>query len=243
MSQLKKLCLLTKDFTVLYIEDDLILREKTYIMLNNLFKHIDTACNGKEGFSLYQEYYNCSGKYYDLVITDIKMPLMDGVTLSKKIRILNSKQIIIVTSAHDESKYLIEFINMSINKFIQKPFSLDTITTTFFELFENHSKILSHIIIDEEYYWDKETKKLFCNFDEIKLSYNEIIIFDILVCNQNTIFSAHDLISVMSSTNNINEITENTLKSAIKRLRKKLPKNIIMNYYGQGYSISLFDTF
>jgi len=243
MSHLKKLCLLTKHFTVLYIEDDLILREKTHTMLNNLFKHIDTASNGKEGLSLYQKYYNSSGKYYDLVITDIKMPLMDGVTLSKKIRILNSKQIIIVTSAYDESKYLIEFINMNINKFIQKPFSLDTITITFFELFENHSKILSHIIIDEEYYWDKETKKLFCDFDEIKLSYNEIIIFDILICNQNTIFSTHDLISAMSSTNTINEITENTIKSAIKRLRKKLPENIIINYYGQGYCISLFDTF
>jgi DNA-binding response OmpR family regulator len=239
MNDLEKLYLLTKNLSVLYVEDDDNLRDKTYNMLNNLFKKIDTAKNGSEGWELYQKYHNSHELYYDMVITDIKMPIIDGVKLSKKILNLNKKQIIVVTSAHDESKYLLEFINMNIDKFIVKPFNLNTITTMFLEVFEKYSKTSSNIIIEENYYWNKQTKQLFFNFEEIKLSYNEKVILEVLIQNPNKIFSNSDLFCMMSASNFASEITENTIKSAIKRLRKKLPQNTISNYYGQGYSITV----
>jgi len=239
MNNLEKLSQLTKDLVVLYIEDDLQLRQQTTKMLANLFKNIDTAQNGKEGWEKYQEYYQDHDKYYDLVISDIKMPIMDGVILSKKILDIHKKQIIVITSAHDESKYLIEFINMNINKFILKPFNLNTITTIFLELFETDSNILSNISIDEDYYWNQGLKKLYHLKEEVKLSYSEIEILNVLIKNRSKIFSNTDLLYVISTPNLSNELTEDTVKSAIKRLRKKLPKDTISNIYGQGYSIKL----
>ncbi|MGB5867675.1 MAG: response regulator transcription factor [Arcobacteraceae bacterium] len=239
MNILEKLHKLTKNLVVLYVEDDTDLRNKTSAMLQNLFKSIDTASNGKEGFELYTKYYNANDKHYDMVITDIKMPIVDGLCLSKKILNLNKQQIIVVTSAHDESKYLIEFINLNINKFISKPFSLDTITSMFLDLFEKYSDKSFHVVINEDYYWCKQTKKLFHNCEEVKLSYNEISILDVLITNKNKIFSNYDLFCSISSSSLAYEVTENTIKSAIKRLRKKLPENTISNIYGQGYSITL----
>jgi len=239
MNNLEKLSQLTKNLVVLYVEDDSLLREKTSQMLRNLFKNVDTTQNGKEGWEKYQEYHKNNDKYYDLVITDIKMPIMDGMTLSKKVLQLHEEQIIVITSAHDESKYLIEFINMNINKFIIKPFNLDSITTVFLEIFEKHSNILSNIIINENYYWNQKIKKLFYLKEEVKLSYNEIEIFDVLIKNTNKIFSNTDLLYIISSSSLADELTEDTVKSAIKRLRKKLPDNTISNIYGQGYNISL----
>ena len=52
MSNLEKLNQLTKDLVVLYVEDDSLLREKTSQMLSNLFKNVDTAENGKEGWDI-----------------------------------------------------------------------------------------------------------------------------------------------------------------------------------------------
>jgi len=239
MNNLEKLHQLTKDLAVLYVEDEIALRHKTSVMLGNLFKSVDTAENGKEGWDLYQEYYKTNEKYYDLVITDIKMPIMDGLILSKKILNLQHEQIIVITSAHDESKYLIEFININVNKFITKPFTLNSITDLFLDLFEKNTDNLPNVIIDDNYYWNPNRKKLYCDENEVKLSFNEIEIFDVLIKNPNKIFSNNDLLYIISSSSLAYELTENTIKSAIKRLRKKIPQNTISNIYGQGYSISI----
>lgn len=238
MNDLQKLNHLTKDLIILYIEDESILRENTYKMLKNLFKHIDTAQNGKEGWEKYQKYHNENDTYYDLVITDIKMPIMDGLTLSRKILQLHKKQLIVITSAHDESKYLIQFINMNINKFIIKPFNLNIITTQFLDLLEDDAQKSANILIDKNNYWNPKMKKFFSNNEEVKLSYNEITILDLLINNKNKIFSNDELLCMISTSSISYELTENTIKSAIKRLRKKLPQNTISNIYGQGYTIS-----
>lgn len=239
MNSLEKLNQLTKNLVVLYVEDDFILKEKTSKMLSNLFRRIDTASNGKEGWEKYQKYHEDNEEYYDLVITDIKMPIMDGMILSKKILQLHKEQLIVITSAHDESKYLIEFINLNISKFIIKPFNLNSITTLFLDLFERDSDRSLNIIISDDSYWNQKMKKLFYCSEEVKLSYNEITILDVLINNKNKIFSNTDLLCIISSSSLSYELTENTIKSAIKRLRKKLPLNTISNIYGQGYSISL----
>lgn len=239
-NNLKELYELSKDLIVLYVEDDLSLQKKTQIMLDNIFSKVDTAQNGKEGWQKYMDYFKENHKYYDIVITDIKMPIMDGVELSKKVLGNNPEQTIVVTSAHDESKYLIEFINIQVKRFIKKPFTLSTIVNTFYDMIRSNSKKNHKLKLNENHYWDKNAKKLFCEDKEIKLSHNESVILDLLLSNPLQIFSNSDLFFTLESENIYNEISEDTIKSAIKRLRKKLPVNTIENIYGQGYRATLF---
>ncbi len=239
--QLKELYKLSKELEVLYVEDDISLQKKTQIMLNNLFAKVDTADNGKEAWECYTDYYKKNNKYYDIVVSDIKMPIMDGLELSKKILNSNDEQIIVITSAHDESKYLIEFINIQIKRFIKKPFTLNTIVNTFYDLIKSASQQGHMIDLGESFIWDKKLKKLFLNENEVKLSHNETVILDLLLNNPFQIFSNTDLFYTLESENLYIEISEDTIKSAIKRLRKKLPENTIENIYGQGYRIALFD--
>jgi DNA-binding response OmpR family regulator len=241
MNHLKKLYQLSNNLSVLYVEDDLLLQENTHQMLNNIFKNIDTATNGQEAVEIYQDYFYTNAKYYDIIITDIKMPIMNGLEFSKKILNLNNKQIIVVTSAHDESKYLIEFINIQIKRFIKKPFTLDSIISSFLCILDSSLTLKNQIIINEEYYWENINKELFLNKQAIKLSHNEKIILDVLLNNQSNILSNVDLYYIIQSSSIANEVTENTIKSAIKRLRKKLPDNSIVNIYGQGYKITLLN--
>lgn len=237
--ELEKLFELSKDLNILYVEDDIDLQRKTFSMFSNIFKSVDTANDGKEGLAKYNEYFEMNEKYYDIVVTDIKMPIMDGVSLSKKIKNINKEQIIIVTSAYDESKYLIEFINMGINKFIKKPFKLDIIVSIFSDVCEEcfGSSKAETILLDENFTWNKDTKKLFNEDKEIKLSYSEIVIFDLLINNPNQIFSNSDFYYTMQSHSFDQELSNDSIKSAIKRLRKKIPKDTIENIYGQGYRI------
>lgn len=103
------------EMSVLLVEDDRVIQEQLKMFLSRFFGHVDTANNGLAGLRLYES------ATYDLVITDLSMPFMDGIELSKKIKEINELQRIMVVSAHSESDKLIKLINIGVDGFLLKP--------------------------------------------------------------------------------------------------------------------------
>ena len=116
ITELKKL---SQKLTVLYVEDDEQIRKSTADIFNHLLKQVDLAVDGQEGLDLFNKYYKENNKHYDIVISDIQMPLLDGMTMSKMILDINPKQKIVLISAHDE--HMLQAINLGVEGFIQKP--------------------------------------------------------------------------------------------------------------------------
>ncbi|MDD2585897.1 MAG: response regulator [Syntrophomonadaceae bacterium] len=108
-----------RDITVLYVEDDKELNRNTTRLLSTFFRSVVTAFNGVEGLDQYH------AAKYDLVITDINMPLMNGVRMAREIKASNPGQIIVVISAHDETSYLLELINLGVEYFVLKPLDIN----------------------------------------------------------------------------------------------------------------------
>ncbi|MBS1258057.1 MAG: Anaerobic nitric oxide reductase transcription regulator NorR [Candidatus Scalindua arabica] len=123
---IKDLAKYAKDIHVLLVEDDNDVRLEITDLLSEFFKTVDTAINGQDGLDKYKH------GNYDIVFSDIKMPVMNGIEMVNKIKEINREQIIIVISAHDDSDYLMTFINMGADKFILKPL--------------DDQKLLSHLI-------------------------------------------------------------------------------------------------
>lgn len=119
MSSLSELKLKTKSLNLLYVEDDSNSREQLKMILDMLFASVTIAKDGYEGF----ESYN-SGKF-DLVITDINMPRMDGIELMQKIKEINHMQKVIIVSAHDGGDYLLSAIRSGVDSFILKPVEIE----------------------------------------------------------------------------------------------------------------------
>jgi polar amino acid transport system substrate-binding protein len=107
--------------TVLYVEDDDEVREQTKEMMEGLFLGVSSAKNGKEGLKEFSRYYQERKKFYDIVITDIQMPVMDGLEMSESIMGLNDKQIIIINSAYSNADNLLQLIDLGITYFLPKP--------------------------------------------------------------------------------------------------------------------------
>ncbi len=105
--------------SILYVEDDLELRQNTVRLLSSFFTDIGVADNGLDGLNKYR------GNQYDLVITDINMPVMNGVKMAQEIKKENPQQVIVVISAHDEARYLLDLINLGIDYYILKPLDLN----------------------------------------------------------------------------------------------------------------------
>jgi len=128
---------LREDLKVLFVEDSEMVRESTCDILSEFFTHIDIAINGKEGLQQYIDFYKDNNRFYDIVITDINMPKMNGIEMIEHIFEENPKAHIIVMSAHDESKYLLKLINMGISNFILKPIDIMRFNSVIENIIEN----------------------------------------------------------------------------------------------------------
>ena len=120
-----------KGLRILYVEDERLIRENTSLLLQTIFPDIETASNGLEGLNLYQN------KPFDIVITDILMPELNGVTMVKKIKQINKYQSIIITSACEESNYLLELINLGVAQFLLKPIQTEQLLNIIYEVVTN----------------------------------------------------------------------------------------------------------
>ena len=237
----------TNNISVLFVEDDELIRKEILDLLSDIFSHVDIATNGQEGIAQYENYYKNHNNYYDLVITDIKMPKVNGIELVKMIYAQYSNQPIIVLSAHDESKYLIELINMGISQFIQKPLEINSFIDIIFNISKDiytqktqQQSIQSNIVqLNEISYWDKELKRLNTNKKEVKLSKKELLILDCLLRVKDKICTVDELLSyVWKDTPDTNPDIQN-LNNIMARLRKKAPEVHIENIYGLGYKIKI----
>lgn len=125
--KLKQLIALTKDLNILYVEDEDNLRKETNSFLKTLFATADEAVDGKDGLNKYNDYFKKNKKYYDIVITDINMPNLDGIEMSKEILAKNKDQFIIVITAYNDSDRLQKIIDLGIRSFVHKPGDMDKI--------------------------------------------------------------------------------------------------------------------
>lgn len=124
MKDYKSIKPLTENLDVLYVEDDEIIVETVRVMLSRLFRTVDVAYNGREGLEKYAQ------KKYDIIISDIRMPKIDGIEMTRAIKTENPKQRIVITSASDDSEYLLELIDIGIEKFILKPLTKTKLLST-----------------------------------------------------------------------------------------------------------------
>lgn len=150
----------TRDLTLLYVEDDDDQREVTSAMLRKFFLSVDVACNGEEGFEKYKHFSKETGKNYDIVLTDIHMPLMTGITMAKKMRQLLWNQVIIMASSFSDTQYFLDIINLSIDAFVAKPMDHQNMLNAFYKTGKKmqdrrigvayHTGNLSRIVVLEE---------------------------------------------------------------------------------------------
>ena len=144
----KELLEYTKTLNILYVEDDEVLLENTKLLLDEFFACIDIALNGQFGYEMYKENYKSTDIHYDIVVTDINMPVMNGIEMCKKILKLNDTQPIIIISAHKEPEYLFEALDLGVDGFISKPIDNDKLLKLIYKVAKavsDHTFVEEHV--------------------------------------------------------------------------------------------------
>jgi len=109
-----------KNITILYAEDEKDLREVTHQILKGFTKKQYVAQNGQEGLELFKKYE----KEIDLIITDVNMPILNGLDMVKEIKKINMNIPIIVATAFSNKEYLLEAIDIGVDKYVLKPIDI-----------------------------------------------------------------------------------------------------------------------
>ena len=104
-----------KELTILFVDDEDGVRQSYSILLNMWAKKAYTAKNGKEGLEIFEKYKP------DIIVTDIKMPVMNGLDMIRYIKQIDPEIPTIITTAHQEPELLLDAVELQVDGYIVKP--------------------------------------------------------------------------------------------------------------------------
>ena len=125
---------MSTNITVMYVEDDDKLRANTTELLKKIFDNVYTYTNGEDGYAGFVEHN------IDLIITDLKMPRLNGLNMTKRIREVDKDVKIIFMTAFDDKQILINSIALNISLFLTKPVDLESFIDGIYPIVEEIKK-------------------------------------------------------------------------------------------------------
>lgn len=218
-----------KSLTILYVEDEEKIRTKIADTLKYYVKKIITAKNGEEGYDLYLRHKP------DVILSDILMPIVDGIEMVKMIRQEDNKTPIVLITAHTEKEYLLDAVKLHLENYLVKPIALHEILQALHTCVEKLKMMDSSICnLPNGYSYDIDHKILTHNGNTIKLSKKEISFLELLIKN---VYRVVHYKEFQEEVWGHDVMTDNAVRSIVNGLRKKLPDNIITNLSGIGYKL------
>ena len=223
------------NYTLLYAEDDPIIRTGYVNYFKTIFKNVYEAQNGREAYDIYKQHD------IDIILADINMPYMDGLELIEKIRESDEETQIIILSAHTDEDKLMRAITLKLAKYLKKPIKKRELELTLNNAIEalTQTKIQDDEIIylSDDTIWNRSKRALLNYGENVHLTMNETILMDILSSRSKTTYSLDELIDEFWQTKQSKDMTVESIRNIIKRIKPKLPPNCLENDYGIGYKL------
>jgi len=218
-------------YTLLYAEDETIIRMNITKQLQEYFQKIYTATNGKEALEQFFDYRP------DIVILDINMPYFSGLEVAKKIREKNKEIPIVILTAYSDLPLLLNAVELNLTKYIIKPITKDKLKEMI-EAIEDKLEQPNYIYLKHGYYFDVDKQILYNSQNqEIHLTKNEIKFINSLSKSKYQFISTETIEYDIWGELSFEIDCKKRLKSLLAGLRKKIPKDIIKNNYSLGYKL------
>lgn len=147
--------------SVLYVEDDEVIRTQTQALFEKMFKKVFVAKDGQESVNLFKN----NQDEIDVIVSDINMPNLTGLEMTEQIHKIQKQFPIILTTAFSDTEVLEKAIELNISKYITKPLKIKELTSSVIEIVNRHqseqnfkkiTKVLSQKTINQQ----KENEEL-----------------------------------------------------------------------------------
>ncbi|EOJ2501371.1 butyrate response regulator transcription factor BumR [Campylobacter jejuni] len=219
-----------KELIILVVEDEIKTRESLINVLSERFSKVIGAQNGDEGLKKFKKFKP------DLVITDIAMPIMDGLYMAREIKEISDDVPIVVLSAYSEKERLLRSIDIGIDKYLIKPVDIEELFKVLDCLVGEKIEANMLVKISEEYQFNKTKRTLIHNGKEIVLTKKELAFISLLLKQPGVLVLHEDI------KKNVwigEHVSDTAVRTFIKRVRDKVGEDFIKNVPSLGYKINI----
>lgn len=216
--------------TILYVEDELEIQANVAEFLRGRFKTVYLAADGEKALELYHQHHP------DVLLLDINLPKHSGLDVAKEIRQQDQTVKIVMLTAYTEKEKLLAATELKLTKYLIKPVApkvfKETLEILAQELTQNPSRFLS---LNECYSWDRKLEQLSLNSNVVNLTEKEHRLLKLFISNKGAAIRYEKIMTTVWEESLRKEISIDSIKNQVSKLRKKLPDDCIASVYGEGY--------
>lgn len=221
---------------VLVVDDEKLIVKGIRFSLEQDGMEVDCAYDGEEAFNLAKE------NQYDMILLDIMLPKMDGFEVCQAIREFSDVPIIMLTAKGDDMDKILG-LEYGADDYITKPFNILEVKARIKAIMRRTSpakavKEQSSVIEKGDIKLDCDSRRLFINDEEINLTAREFELLEILVKNENKVYSRESLLNLVWGKDYPGDVR--TVDVHVRRLREKIETNpsepkYVHTKWGVGY--------
>ncbi len=219
-----------KKHSILYVEDEPEIQANIAEYLSNYFADIYLASDGQEALDQYNKYHP------DVLLLDINLPKVDGLSVAKQIREQDDSVKIIMLTAFTEKEKLLKATELKLTKYLIKPVPpkefKETLATLADELMNNYSRFLN---LSDNCIWDISLEQLSHDNNLVGLAEKEHRLLKLFISLKGKSVSYEKIMASVWEDAFDREISIDSVKNQVSQLRKKHPHDCIASVYGEGY--------
>lgn len=191
---------------------------------------VDLAYDGQEGYDL-----GSTGDY-DLIILDLMLPKLDGLTVCRQLREAGIHTPVLMLTARGELKDKVTGLDHGADDYLVKPFAFEELLARLRALLRRPASSLDEVITHGKLKINTRNFEVLVGENRVKLSRKEFALLEFLVRSAGTVVSKEQIISRVWDYDT--DILENTVEVYIRNLRKKLGGGIkLETLRGFGYKL------
>ncbi|MBW4511834.1 MAG: response regulator transcription factor [Scytonematopsis contorta HA4267-MV1] len=219
---------------ILLIEDDERIAEPLVEHLKNQYHVVDVANDGIADWEQAQAF--C----YDLILLDLMLPRLDGITLCKRLRTSGCKSFILMLTAKDTTTDRVIGLDAGADNYLVKPFKLKELAARIRALSRRSFDVRANILTCEHLQMDTTNYQVTYAGKLLSLTPKEYMLLEVFLKSPTQVFTRSELLDKLWDCNDISG--EETVKTHLKNLRRKLKvagceSDIIENVHGIGYRL------
>lgn len=219
-----------KRHSILYVEDEQEIQANIAEYLGNYFGNVYLASDGKEAINQYNRHHP------DVLLLDINLPNIDGLTVATKVRKHDPDVKIIMLTAFTEKEKLLKATELKLTRYLIKPVApknfKETLNILASELMNNPSRFLK---LSDGCTWDIDQEQLSLEGEQVILAEKEHRLLKLFISNKGNPIRYEKIVTTVWDDAFDREISIDSVKNQVSQLRKKIPNLCITSIYGEGY--------
>lgn len=216
---------------ILVVEDEHLIAQSLKKGLEQEKFTVDVTFTGTDGYDL------ASTQDYDLLLLDLMLPGMDGITVCQKLRQSNNHIPILMLTAKGQTEDKITGLNCGADDYLTKPFAFEELLARIRALIRRPKEISTSILTVGKLSLDAVKFQVMLDNKEVKLSSREFTLLEYLMRNARVTLSKEKIISHL--WNYDSDVLPNTVEVYIRNLRQKIGPDFIETLRGFGYRLKL----